>query len=261
VLGVGAGDGVISRVEQGLNEELAVVQEGEGGLFEEIDLMSAGMNEGKGALAMRDGEEEGAVEAKPEGAHLAVAITEVIAGIVEDVEETVDAEVLVGGEIEEELAAPAEADAGKGTGVLEALNSGAKGGRDAGGHGRKEEERRGSGFGVGDVGEEFEQEGLLADAGAFTEREGVEGLFGGGKGEAIGGFLKGAHPRVAQVEGIAEFFAEVAEGLEVGGEGVHAFLAELAGDEAVFEVKRLEGDGLRGLGGVGHEVEEGLQDG
>lgn len=112
------------------------------------------------------------------------------------------------------------------------------------------------GFGIliGDKGEKLEQKGALTDAGAFAEGEGVEGFFGSGVSDAVTGFLKGSHPGVAHVEGIAEFFAEVAESLEVGGEGVDAGLAEVTGDETFFEVVGFEGNGLRGVGSHGVEV-------
>lgn len=112
------------------------------------------------------------------------------------------------------------------------------------------------GFGIliGDKGEKLEKEGALTDAGAFAEGEGVEGFFGSGVSDAVTGFLKGSHPGVAHVEGIAEFFAEVAESLEVGGEGVDAGLAEVTGDETFFEVVGFEGNGLRGVGSHGVEV-------
>jgi hypothetical protein len=114
----------------------------------------------------------------------------------------------------------------------------------------------GLGFGilVGDEGKKLEQKGALTDTGAFAEGEGIEGFFGSGVGDAVTGFLNGAHPGVAHVEGIAEFFAEVAESLEVGGEGVDTGLAEVTGDKTVFEVVGFEGDGLGGIGSHGVEV-------
>ena len=114
--------------------------------------------------------------------------------------------------------------------------------------------RLGFGVLVGDEGEKFEQKGALTEAGAFAEGGGIEGFFGSGVGDAVTGFLEGAHPGVAHVEGIAEFFAEVAESLEVGGEGVDACLAEVTGDETFFEVVGFEGNGLRGVGSHGFEV-------
>jgi hypothetical protein len=60
---------------------------------------------------MRDGEKEGAVESKPEGVDFAVAVFEVFPGVVDEVEEAIDPEVLIGGEIEEGLPTPAEAGA------------------------------------------------------------------------------------------------------------------------------------------------------
>jgi hypothetical protein len=114
--------------------------------------------------------------------------------------------------------------------------------------------RLGFGVLVGDEGEKFEKKGALTGAGTFAEGEGVEGFFGSGVGDAVTGFLKGAHPGVAHVEGIAEFFAEVAESLKVGGESVDTGLAEVTGDKTVFEVVGFEGDGLRGIGSHGVEV-------
>ena len=111
----------------------------------------------------------------------------------------------------------------------------------------------GLGFGilVGDEGKKLEQKGALTDTGTFAEGEGGEGFFGSGVSDAVTGFLKGAHPGVAHVEGIAEFFAEVAESLEVSGEGVDTGLSEVTGDETVFEVVGFEGNGLRGIGSHG----------
>ena len=109
--GVRAGDFIFPGVEEGTDEELAVIEKGEGGFLQEIDLVSAGVDESNGAIAMRDGEKEGAVESKPEGVDFAVAIFEVLPGIVDEVEEAIDPEVLIGGEVEQGLSTPAEADA------------------------------------------------------------------------------------------------------------------------------------------------------
>jgi hypothetical protein len=111
VSGVRAGDFIFPWVEEGADEELAIVEEGEGGFFEEVDFVGAGVDECDGAIAMRDGEKEGAVESKPEGVDFAVAVFEVFPGVVDEVEEAIDPEVLIGGEIEEGLPTPAEAGA------------------------------------------------------------------------------------------------------------------------------------------------------
>jgi hypothetical protein len=111
VSGVRAGDVIFTRVEEGSDEELAIVEEGEGGFFEEVDFVGAGVDECDGAIAMRDGEKEGAVESKPEGVDFAVAVFEVFPGVVDEVEEAIDPEVLIGGEVEQGLPTPAEAGA------------------------------------------------------------------------------------------------------------------------------------------------------
>ena len=109
--GVGAGDFIFTWVEEGSDEELAIVEEGEGGLLEEVDFVGAGVDECDGAIAVRDGEKEGAVESKPEGVDFAVAIFEVFPGVIDEVEEAIDPEVLIRGEVEQGLPAPAKADA------------------------------------------------------------------------------------------------------------------------------------------------------
>jgi hypothetical protein len=109
--GVGAGDFIFTWVEEGADEELAVIKKGEGGFFEEVDFVGAGVDECDGAIAMGNGEKEGAVESEPEGVDFAVAIFEVFPGIVDEVEEAIDSEVLIGGEVEQGLPAPAKADA------------------------------------------------------------------------------------------------------------------------------------------------------
>ena len=109
--GVRAGDFIFPGVEEGTDEELAVIEKGEGGFLQEIDLVSAGVDESNGAIAMRDGEKEGAVESKPEGVDFAVAVFKVFPGVVDEVEEAIDPEVLIGGEVEQGLSTPAEADA------------------------------------------------------------------------------------------------------------------------------------------------------
>ena len=111
VSGVRSGDFIFARVEEGADEELAIVEEGEGGFFEEVDFVGAGVDECDGAIAVRDGEKEGAVESKPEGVDFAVAVFEVFPGVVDEVEEAIDPEVLIGGEVEQGLSTPAEADA------------------------------------------------------------------------------------------------------------------------------------------------------
>jgi hypothetical protein len=109
--GVRAGGFIFTRVEEGADEELAVIEKSEGGLLEEVDFVSAGVDEGNGAFAMGDGEKEGTVETKPEGVDFAVAIFEVLPGVIDKVEEAIDPEVLIGGKVEQGLSAPAEADA------------------------------------------------------------------------------------------------------------------------------------------------------
>ena len=111
VSGICAGDFIFPWVEEGADEELAIVEKGEGGFFEEVDFVSAGVDESNGAIAMRDGEKEGAVESKPEGVDFAVAVFKVFPGVVDEVEEAIDPEVLIGGEVEQGLSTPAEADA------------------------------------------------------------------------------------------------------------------------------------------------------
>jgi hypothetical protein len=45
-----------------------------------------------------------------------------LTGVMQNIEQAVDPKVLVRGEVEQDLASPAKADAGKGAAVLEAFN-------------------------------------------------------------------------------------------------------------------------------------------
>lgn len=109
--GVRAGDFIFPWVEEGADEELAVIEKSEGGFLQEVDLVSAGVDESNGAIAMGNGEKEGAVESEPEGVDFAIAIFEVFPGVIDEVEEAIDPEVLIRGEVEQGLSTPAKADA------------------------------------------------------------------------------------------------------------------------------------------------------
>lgn len=136
LLGATASVVLAGVVEQGTDEQLAIVEQGQGSAFEEVHLMSAGVEQDEAALAVSDAEHEDAVEAVPKSIHLAVGAAEVLAGVLLDVEQALDAEGLIGGEVEEELAAPAESDAADGACVLEPLDGGADGRGDGGWHGQ-----------------------------------------------------------------------------------------------------------------------------
>lgn len=96
--------------------------------------MGTGMDDSEGAVAVSDAEKKSAVEPEPKGIDHTIPILEMILSVKEDIQETLDAKILIGSEVEKNLTPPAEADAGDGATVFEALDGGAEGRGDAGGH-------------------------------------------------------------------------------------------------------------------------------
>lgn len=89
----------------------------------------------------------------------------------------------------------------------------------------------------GDEGEQFKQEGALADACSFAVEGAGEVALRAGEGDAVGVFLQGSHPGGTEIKGVTEFFTEVTQALEVCGEGVHGFLWQIALDHASVQIK------------------------
>jgi hypothetical protein len=123
-------------MEQCLDEELGVIEKGEAGAAEEIDLCGVGVEGDEETFPLKEGEDEDAFIAEPEGAYVAVtAAVEMSAGVVDGLEEALGAKFFEGKEIDKNLPPPGEELPIDGTGVLEALECGAQGGGDGGCHG------------------------------------------------------------------------------------------------------------------------------
>lgn len=95
-------------MKERINEQLGVLKEGEPGATEEIHLGSMSMEGDEETVALEEGEDKDPLEAEPERADVAItAAGEVGLSIMQDMQNTLGAELLEGEEVNEDLAAPA----------------------------------------------------------------------------------------------------------------------------------------------------------
>ena len=114
---------VLTGIEQRIDEQLRIVEEGARRFGEEIDLRRMGVKDQERAFATKQGQSKYALIGEPKTPNIAVARGIVTAGIEEYLKDTLGAEFLIRQQIDQNLPAPAKQDAVDRAAMFQALKS------------------------------------------------------------------------------------------------------------------------------------------
>ena len=108
-------------VDQGIDQQLAVVQESRGNTIEKVHFLGPRMEDDEGGVFEKPCEHKDPVKSEPDGLGITVAGGKVVAGILNGLDDAFRPEFLEWQEADEQLTAPTETDAADGTSVAQPL--------------------------------------------------------------------------------------------------------------------------------------------